>query len=105
MGDTSGAADSFFEENGQDSDQEIGDAAEGSESDLPQSGQSFTLDRTQWLDLLKWSHHCEELTQDQRMHIVRLGRLIQKGRRLTKNQEEQVSEMLALVQRLGYRIP
>ena len=105
MGDTSGAADSFFEENGQDSDQEIGDAAEDSESDLPQSGQSFTLDRTQWLDLLKWSHHCEELTQDQRMHIVRLGRLIQKGRRLTKNQEEQVSEMLALVQRLGYRIP
>ena len=105
MVDTSGTADSFFEENGQDRTPEIGEDAEDSDSDLPQTGQSFTLDRTQWLDLLKWSHHCEELTQDQRMHIVRLGRLIQKGRRLTKNQEEQVSEMLALVQRLGYRIP
>jgi hypothetical protein len=69
------------------------------------SGQNIAFNRTQWLDLLKWSHHCEGLTQDQRMHIVRMGRLIQKGRKLTKNQEEQVLEMIALVQRLGYRIP
>ena len=39
------------------------------------------------------------------MQIVRMGRLIQKGRRLTNKQEEQVLEMIALVQRLGYRIP
>jgi len=63
------------------------------------------LDRAQWLDLLKWSHHCDALTQDQRLQIVRMGRLIQKGRRLTKRQEEQVAEMIALVQRLGYNIP
>jgi len=68
------------------------------------TGQNTAFNRAQWLDLLKWSHHCEGLTQDQRMHIVRMGRLIQKGRRLTKKQEEQVLEMIALVQRLGYRI-
>ena len=69
------------------------------------AGQHVTFNRAQWLDLLKWSRHCEDLTQDQRMQIVRMGRLIQKGRKLTKNQGEQVQEMIALVQRLGYRIP
>ena len=44
-------------------------------------------------------------TQDQRMQIVRMGRLIQKGRKLTRKQEEQVLEIIALVQRLGYRMP
>jgi hypothetical protein len=38
------------------------------------------------------------------MQIVRLGRLIQKGRKLTNNQELQVLDMLALVRKLGYRI-
>ncbi len=37
------------------------------------------------------------------MQIVKMGRLIQKGRRLTRKQEEQVTEMLALVQAQGYR--
>ena len=69
------------------------------------SGQNIAFDREQWLDLLKWSHYCGELSQDQRMQIVRMGRLIQKGRKLTNKQEEQVLEMIALVQRLGYRIP
>jgi DNA-binding response OmpR family regulator len=77
----------------------------GISSDAPVSGHSTAIDREQWLDLLKWSHHCDALTQDQRMQIVRMGRLIQKGRKLTKRQEEQVVEMIALVQRLGYRIP
>ncbi len=67
------------------------------------NGQNIPFDRTQWLDLLRWSHHCEALTQDQRNHIIRLGRLIQKGRRLTNKQEEQVHEIIALVRGLGYR--
>ena len=33
---------------------------------------------TQWLDLLKWSHHSGSLSQEQRLKIVRMGRLIQK---------------------------
>ena len=71
----------------------------------PVAGQNVAFNRAQWLDLLRWSHYCEDLTQDQRMQIVRLGRLIQKGRKLTNNQEQQVLELIALVRRLGYRIP
>jgi DNA-binding response OmpR family regulator len=76
----------------------------GSGDAAPVSGQNIAFNRTQWLDLLKWSHHCDALEPDQRMQIVRMGRLIQKGRRLTRKQEEQVLEMVALVQRLGYRL-
>ncbi len=36
------------------------------------------------------------------MQIVRMGRLIQKGRKLTRRQDEQVREMMVLVQTLGY---
>jgi len=79
-------------------DTDSGDAA-------PVSGQNIAFNRAQWLDLLKWSHHCDALEPDQRMQIVRMGRLIQKGRKLTRKQEEQVLEMVALVQRLGYRFP
>jgi chromosome segregation ATPase len=72
---------------------------------VPGSGPAITFNRTQWLNLLKWSHHCDVLSQDQRMQIVRMGRLVQKGRKLTRRQEEQVMEMIALVQRMGYRLP
>lgn len=62
----------------------------------------FSFNRAQWLDLLRWSHHSGALSQEQRMQIVRMGRLIQRGRRLTQKQEEQVREMLTLAQALGY---
>jgi chromosome segregation ATPase len=64
---------------------------------------AFAFNRAQWFDLLKWAHHSGTLTQEQRMQIVRMGRLIQKGRRLTQKQEEQVKEMLSLVRAQGYR--
>jgi len=32
-----------------------------------------------------------------------MGRLIQNNRKLTKKQEDQVNEMIALVEALGYR--
>ena len=63
----------------------------------------FSFNRKQWFDLLKWAHHSTTLTHDQRLQIVRMGRLIQKDRKLTRKQEEQVKEMIALVQALGYR--
>lgn len=63
----------------------------------------IAFNRAQWFDLLKWAHHSGTLTQDQRMQIVKMGRLIQKGRKLTRRQEEQVKEMLVLVQAQGYR--
>jgi len=67
-----------------------------------QSGIAFN--RAQWLDLLKWAHHSGALSQEQRMQIVRMGRLIQKGRKLTRRQDEQVREMMVLVQTLGYHL-
>jgi DNA-binding response OmpR family regulator len=68
---------------------------------VPPGGISFN--RKQWMDLLKWAHHSGALSQDQRLKIVRMGRLIQKDRRLTKKQQDQVSEVIAVVYALGYR--
>ena len=110
MSDRSGDEESFFEDNrlsGTDSDDITDDDADdddssGEQNDSgPVSGQNIAFNRAQWLDLLKWSHHCDVLSQDQRMQIVRMGRLIQKGRRLTNKQEEQVLEMIALVRGSG----
>jgi hypothetical protein len=67
----------------------------------PAAGIAFN--RAQWFDLLKWAHHSGALSQEQRLQIVRMGRLIQRGRRLTWKQDEQVREMLGLVHSLGYR--
>ena len=69
----------------------------------PPSGYGISFNRQQWFDLLKWSHHSGALSQEQRMQIVRMGRLIQNGRKLTQKQDEQVREMTVLVQTLGYR--
>jgi len=69
----------------------------------PMSGPGFSINRQQWLGLIKWAHHSEALSRDQRLQIIRMGRLIQKNRRLTRDQEQQIQEMIALVQALGYR--
>ncbi|MDO9035282.1 MAG: hypothetical protein Q7U51_08780, partial [Methanoregula sp.] len=69
----------------------------------PPSVYGISFNRQQWFDLLKWSHHSGALSHEQRMQIVRMGRLIQNGRKLTPKQDEQVREMMALVQTLGYR--
>jgi len=82
-------------------DDEMTAASTGHGGSIPFSGIAFN--RAQWFDLLKWAHHSGTLTQEQRMQIVKMGRLVQKGRRLTRKQEEQVTEMLALVQAQGYR--
>ena len=66
-------------------------------------GAGVSLNRSQWFDLLKWAHHSGALSQDQRLQIVKMGRLIQKGRRLTRHQETQVHEMISLARSLGYR--
>jgi len=96
--------DSFFEDTGRSGDTR--DEYEPDNNDEASgSGQNIVFDRTAWLNLLKWSHHCDALEPEQRMHIVRLGRLIQKGRKLTKNQEEQVLDLITLVKSLGYRMP
>jgi DNA-binding response OmpR family regulator len=73
------------------------------EGQVPQGG--FSFNRNQWMDLLKWAHHSGALSQDQRLKIVRMGRLIQKDRKLTKKQQDQIREVIAFVYALGYRPP
>jgi DNA-binding response OmpR family regulator len=75
----------------------------GSVGTIPRGNISFN--RQQWFDLLRWAHHADSITQNQRMQIVRMGRLIQQGRNLTKKQEEQVREILVLAHTLGFRNP
>ncbi len=67
----------------------------------PLSHGVFTFDRRQWFELIKWARHSGTLSHDQRIQIVRMGRLIQKNRKLTKKQEDQVNEMIALVEVSG----
>jgi hypothetical protein len=78
-------------------------ALSAEDSAKPLSHGVFSFSRLQWLDLVKWARHSQNLSHDQRIQIVRMGRLIQKGRKLTKKQEEQINEMIALVQAMGYR--
>jgi hypothetical protein len=73
------------------------------ESAKPLSHGVFSFSRKQWFDLVKWARHSDNLSHDQRIQIVRMGRLMQKGRKLTKKQEDQINEMIALVQAMGYR--
>ena len=73
------------------------------EGQVPQEG--FSFNRNQWMDLLKWAHHSGALSQDQRLKIFRMGRLIQKDRKLTKKQQDQIREIITFVYALGYRPP
>ena len=89
---------------GADEDTPADSPAEGPSGDSADSiPPGIAFNRAQWFDLLKWAHHSGALSPEQRMQIVRMGRLIQKGRRLTRKQDEQVREMIALVQAHGYR--
>ena len=61
------------------------------------------FNRRQWFDLVKWAHSEPSLSRDDKLRIVRLGRLIQTGRRLRPKQEEQVAELVSLAYSLGYK--
>jgi DNA-binding response OmpR family regulator len=74
------------------------------ESYTPGTG-AISFNRQQWFDLFTWARHADALTTDQRMEIIRMGRLIQRGRKLTQKQDARVREMIELVQSLGYRLP
>lgn len=59
--------------------------------------------RQQWFDLMKWAHSAASLSHDDRIRFVKLGRLIQKGRQLTRRQEAQLAELMVLAHAKGYR--
>ncbi|MDO9325141.1 MAG: hypothetical protein Q7T80_09330, partial [Methanoregula sp.] len=97
-------ADVAEEDEGESDDEEVEDQRKNLDDFMTTpSGYGISFNRQQWFDLLKWSHHSGALSQEQRMQIVRMGRLIQNGRKLTAKQDEQVREMIVLVQTLGYR--
>jgi len=94
----------------EDMDDEVPDESEDGDAETrtgisggeaPAAGTTFS--RRQWLDLIKWAHHAETLSREDRIRIVKLGRLIQQGRRLTSRQEEQLAGLVALAGALGYR--
>ena len=58
--------------------------------------------REQWFDLVKWAYNSGALSHEERLRIVKLGRLIQKGRILTRKQEAQLAELMLLAHAKGY---
>jgi Response regulator receiver domain. len=82
-------------------DEDAASPAEISGDGAPAAGATFN--RRQWLDLIKWAHHADTLSREDRIRIVKLGRLIQQGRRLTPRQEEQLAGLVALAGAMGYR--
>ena len=83
------------------SDESPDQSPDESPGQVPPGG--FSFNRNQWMDLLKWAHHSGALSQDQRLKIVRMGRLIQKDRKLTNKQQDQIREIIAFVYAMGYR--
>jgi DNA-binding response OmpR family regulator/predicted nucleic acid-binding Zn-ribbon protein len=65
---------------------------------------SASFSRQQWFDLMKWAHNADALSHEDRIRFIKLGRLIQKGRRLTGRQEAQLAELVTLAHAMGYRI-
>ena len=76
-------------------------ADEEPEDEMPAGGPAFS--RQQWFDLMKWAHNADALTHEDRIRIVKLGRLLQKGRRMTGRQEAQLEELVTLALARGYR--
>src|SRR5208283_1620927 len=82
---------------------ESGFSPGGATGDTAQGEGAPTFSRQQWFELVKWAHNTETLSHDERIRIVKLGRLIQKGRVLTRRQEAQLAELMLLARAKGYR--
>jgi DNA-binding response OmpR family regulator len=67
---------------------------------IPQGRLQFN--RGHWFELVKWAHATPELSHEEKLRIVRIGRLIQRGGQLTPRQEEQISDVIALACSRGY---
>jgi DNA-binding response OmpR family regulator len=66
-----------------------------------------TMSRDRWFDMIKWVHHTETIPADQRKellgNLMKMSRLVQKGRHLTSRQDETMRALITQVQALGYR--
>ena len=95
------AGDEEEEEPGDNETDEGDDESTSGEGPVPGGIPAFS--RQQWFDLMKWAHNADALTHEDRIRIVKLGRLLQKGRRLTGRQEAQLEELVTLACARGYR--
>ena len=68
---------------------------------------TMTISRDRWLDIIKWAHHTDALAPEDRKGMIsdlmRLSKLVQKGRHLTNRQDQEIRAVVARVQSLGYR--
>jgi len=69
----------------------------------------LVVSRGRWFDMIKWVHHTETIPSEQRKellgHLVRMSRLVQKGRHLTSRQDAEMRALFARMQALGYLFP
>ncbi len=84
---------------------EIEQTEDGAEGTHVNDAGPPTFSRQQWFDLVRWAHNAGSLSHEDRIRIVKLGRLIQKGRLLTHRQESQLAELVTLAHAKGYRPP
>jgi DNA-binding response OmpR family regulator len=67
----------------------------------------WTVNRNLWFDMIKWVHHTDAISPDQRKELLdslmKTSRLVQQGRHLTCRQEEIMRTLLVHLQALGYR--
>jgi len=82
--------------------EERGDVQGGQEGAVAHDAGIPSFSREQWFNLMKWAHNSGALSHEERLRIVKLGRLIQKGRILTRRQEAQLSELMLLAHAKGY---
>jgi len=85
--------------------QETGPTLPSPPEQVPGAGMVISRDR--WLDITKWAHHTNAVTEEQRKDLIanlmHLSKLVQKGRHLTNRQDQEIRALVARVQSLGYR--
>lgn len=82
-------------------DEQSAEIPEEYDEPFPRGG--FSFNRNDWINLLKWAHHSGVVSQEQRLKIVKIGRIAKNDRNLTGKQQDQVREIIAMVYALGYR--
>lgn len=90
-------------DDGEPGDDEAGEPEEEEPARYTAPDGRLRFGRDQWLDLVKWAHNSGVLSPEERIRIVKMGRLIQKGRQLTGRQESQLTELVVLARANGYQ--
>jgi hypothetical protein len=67
----------------------------------------LVVSRERWFDMIKWVHHAEHIPPEEQKELlgdlVRMSRLVQKGRHLTSRQDDEIRALFARILQTGYR--